>query len=79
MSQSRRSQSLPPNLPPRLVRRIEAASYLGIGATLFDQLVKEGKAPAPKMLESVKLWDIKQLDALVDDLPTRDAANPWDA
>lgn len=62
--------SLPANLPPRLLNRKEAAEYVSVSATLFDQLVAAGRMPAPKRLTDRRLaWDRYELDAAIDDLP----------
>ena len=34
--------------PPRGLNREEAARYVGIGTSLFDRLVEEGRMPKPK-------------------------------
>lgn len=71
-----------PPLPlmPRLVARAMAASYVGIGVTKFDELVKAGRLPRPKKIDARRLWDVRELDAAVDDLPVdgEPAQNPWD-
>lgn len=66
--------------PPRLVSREAAAAYVGIGATKFDELVQSNRMPKPKRIDARKLWDLRQLDAAVDDLPVdgETAHNPWD-
>ena len=46
-----------PRPEPRLLRREDAALYAGIGATLFDRLVSEGKMPQPVRIEGRVLWD----------------------
>lgn len=61
-------------LTPRLLRREDAASYLSVSAGTFDRLVKEGKLPAPKLLDAIKRWDRFDLDARADDLSYGGAA-----
>lgn len=67
-------------LPPRGLSREEAARYVGISATKFDQLVADGRMPAPKRIDARKVWDRMSLDlafsALPDDEPVDE--NPWD-
>jgi predicted DNA-binding transcriptional regulator AlpA len=65
--------------PRRGLRREEAAIYIGISPTKFDQLVREGRMPQPKTIESVRVWDMRQLDLKFDALPGGDAdeTNPW--
>ncbi|RUW19318.1 hypothetical protein EOA34_29930, partial [Mesorhizobium sp. M4B.F.Ca.ET.013.02.1.1] len=43
---------LPSSLPPRGLSRLEAAAYIGVSASLFDQLVKDGRMPKPKRINS---------------------------
>jgi predicted DNA-binding transcriptional regulator AlpA len=75
-----RSEILPPSLPPRGLSRAESAAYIGVSPSLFDELVKDGRMPAPKRINSRTVWDRKKLDvafdAILDDESR--AANPWD-
>ena len=71
---------------PRGLSRLEAAEYLGIGTTKFDEGVAAGKIPKPKtggFLGVRKVWDIRALDLAFEALPDAggedDGANPWDA
>ncbi len=57
-------------LVPRGLCRDEAAAYLGIGTTLFDDLVKEGLMPAAKKLKGASRWDRLAIDAAFENLPT---------
>jgi predicted DNA-binding transcriptional regulator AlpA len=51
----------------------------GISPSLFDTLVKDGRMPAPKRINSRTVWDRLQLDEAFTALPSNDAAvNPWD-
>jgi predicted DNA-binding transcriptional regulator AlpA len=54
--------SLPLSLPPRGLSRIQAAEYIGVGTSKFDELVAEGKMPRPKKIGSRTVWDRLQLD-----------------
>ena len=58
----RRHQDLPLSLPPRGLSREVASRYIGISVTKFDQLVQEGRMPAPKRIDGRKLWDRDALD-----------------
>lgn len=64
---------------PRLLRRERAAQYLDISPGSFDKLVREGAIPAPKILESFKVWDRTDLDALADTLPYHGAESAADS
>jgi hypothetical protein len=54
---------------PRGMSRDEAARYVGIGVTLFDQMVLDGRMPGPKIINSRKVWDRLDLDAAFRELP----------
>jgi len=63
-------------IPPRGLSREEAAMYLGISATKFDELVRDGRMPSPKRIDGRKIWDVHQLDLAFEDLPIE--PNSWD-
>jgi predicted DNA-binding transcriptional regulator AlpA len=65
-------------VPRRALSREEAATYVGIGTTKFDQLVKERRMPKPFKIDGRVLWDIRRLDDALDDLVNASAQNPWD-
>jgi hypothetical protein len=68
------------SLPRRGLSREEAAMYLGIGATVFDEMRASGQIDAPRIIKGRKLWDIRDLDVAFDSLPREDAPNvAWDA
>ncbi|MEE1658346.1 XRE family transcriptional regulator [Microvirga sp. CF3062] len=48
------------------MRREEAAHYLGVSPTKFDQLVADGRMPQPFRLDGCVLWDVRRLDAAID-------------
>ena len=58
--------------PPRGLSREEAARYVGVGPTLFDEMVADGRMPRPKRANSRVLWDRIALDAAFSDLPGDD-------
>ncbi|MDX2307102.1 MAG: hypothetical protein NW216_02570 [Hyphomicrobium sp.] len=60
---------LPPSLPPRGLAREEAAAYLGLGATLFDQMVRDGRMPRPRVANARRVWDRLELDSAFAALP----------
>ena len=66
-------------IPRRCLSRQEAARYVGISVTLFDELVDERAMPKPFEIRSRKLWDIRALDAAIDALADQAAqASEWD-
>jgi predicted DNA-binding transcriptional regulator AlpA len=54
---------------PRGLSRTEAATYVGVGTTLFDGMVADGRMPRPKRINSRKAWDRFALDAAFASLP----------
>jgi hypothetical protein len=55
--------------PRRGLSRVEAAIYIGISASKFDELVCDGRMPGPKRVDGRKLWDMHALDLAFDSLP----------
>jgi predicted DNA-binding transcriptional regulator AlpA len=60
---------------PRGLCRDEAARYVGIGTTLFDQMVLDGRMPQPRIINSRTVWDRLQLDDAFNELPHRGSEN----
>ncbi|MGO8313532.1 hypothetical protein ELI07_15175 [Rhizobium leguminosarum] len=54
---------------PRGLSRDEAARYVGISATKFDELVAARRMPKPKRIDGRTVWDRIALDAAFTDLP----------
>ena len=48
--------------PPRGMSRTEAAAYIGVSPSLFDEMVKDGRMPGPKRINSRNVWDRFALD-----------------
>lgn len=46
----------------RGLNRVEAAGYIGIGTTLFDELVCDGRMPKPMQIGKRKVWDARAVD-----------------
>lgn len=64
--------------PPRGMSREEAARYIGIGTTKFDEMVKDGRMPSPKRIDSRVIWDRWKLDRAFSELPEADSQNFFD-
>lgn len=72
---------LPISLVPRGLSRVLASLYVGVSTTKFDQLVREGRMPTPKRIDSRNVWDRLELDVAFAALPDTQASseiNPWD-
>ena len=68
-------------IPRRGLSREEAAMYVGISASKFDELVRDGRMPAPKRIDGRKVWDIQNLDVAFDALPSENetsGGSSWD-
>jgi len=63
-------------LPRRGLSRDEAAMYIGISAAKFDEILADGRMPAPIKIDARKVWDIRSLDLAFDDLSNK--TNSWD-
>lgn len=74
---TRSAAVLPLSLPPRGLSRGQAAAYIGVSASLFDQLIKDGRMPNPKRINGRVVWDRRQLDEKFDALDDG-GNNPWD-
>jgi hypothetical protein len=75
-----RAELLPPSLPPRGLSRMEAAAYIGVSASLFDEMVGDGRMPKPKRVNARTIWDRKKLDVAFEAIPDGESRpeNPWD-
>jgi predicted DNA-binding transcriptional regulator AlpA len=70
---------LPPSLPPRGLSRVQAAEYIGVGVTKFDEMVDDGRMPRPKRIDGRNVWDRIKLDeafAALEDQAGQ--TNEWD-
>lgn len=66
---------LPPSLPPRGLSRGQAAAYVGVSPSLFDMLIKDGRMPGPKRINSRVVWDRLKLDDAFEALADVDDAS----
>jgi helix-turn-helix protein len=68
-------------IPRRGLSRVEAATYLGISPSKFDELRKDGRIGPAKCLDGRKLFAIEMLDEFFDALPdeNHDAVEDWTA
>jgi hypothetical protein len=57
--------------PPRGMSREEAARYIGVGATKFDEMVSDRRLPRPKRVDGRVIWDRLRLDARFPTCPRK--------
>lgn len=64
---------------PRGMRRDDAAAYLGISTSKFDDWVARHLMPAPKRQDGVVVWDRYRLDQAFESLPdeTSEPGDSW--
>lgn len=70
---------LPQSLAPRGLSRVQAAEYIGVGVTKFDELVVDGRMPRPKRIDGRTVWDRIRVDeafAALDEVGG--GSNEWD-
>ena len=74
----KRKDALPLSVPKRGLSRPEAAEYVGVSPSKFDQLVADGRMPKPKRIDGRVVWDRLQLDIAFAALPDdNDRETPW--
>jgi predicted DNA-binding transcriptional regulator AlpA len=56
----------------------EAATYIGVSSSFFDELVKSGTMPKPIRIKTRTVWDVHRLDQSFEELSSP-KDNPWDA
>ncbi len=75
-----RDDVLPKSLAPRGLSRIQAAAYIGVSPSLFDEMVKDGRMPKATRINARTVWNRMKLDeafaALSDG--NKDGDDPWD-
>jgi hypothetical protein len=73
------SQRIERPIPRRGLSRVEAAMYIGVSASKFDELVRDGRIGPAKILDGRKLFAIETLDEFFDALPEErpDKAEDW--
>lgn len=62
---------------PRGLRRDAAADWVGVSASKFDEMVKDGRMPKPKRVDGCVVWDRYRLDAAFEALPDQGSESEW--
>lgn len=59
---------------------MQAAAYIGVSPSLFDELVKDGRMPAPTRINARAIWDRLKLDEAFAGLSDAEpnGRDPWD-
>lgn len=68
-------------MTPRGLNRSESAEYIGVGTTLWDELVADGKMPKPKQIKARRVWDRFEIDVAFTELHTTESFaedSSWD-
>jgi predicted DNA-binding transcriptional regulator AlpA len=55
-------------LPPRGLSRDDAAAYIGVSGSKFDELVADGRMPKPVRIDRRVIWDRRAVDQAFDAL-----------
>jgi predicted DNA-binding transcriptional regulator AlpA len=64
---------------PRGLRREDAARYVGVSPSKFDEWVKDRRMPQPFRADGCVLWDVRDLDDAFEELKAgATAASDWD-
>lgn len=74
---------LPESLAPRGLDRHQAAAYLGVSVTKFDEMRTDGRVSPPKRVDGRIVFDLRRLDKDFENLPDAEtipiaAASPFD-
>ncbi len=75
---TRPADILPVSCPPCGLSRVQSAVFIGVGTTKFDEMVKDGRMPAPKRIDDRNVWGRQALEEAFAALPSDEDANPWD-
>jgi predicted DNA-binding transcriptional regulator AlpA len=61
--------------------RAEAAEYIGVSTSLFEEMVADGRMPPPKQINSRKVWMRQKIEKAFAELPDagqdKDSSSPW--
>tara|TARA_E500000331_G_C17219398_1_gene697351 strand:+ start:1295 stop:1498 length:204 start_codon:yes stop_codon:yes gene_type:complete len=66
-------------MPRRGLSKPEAAKYVGVGVTKFEDLVASKRMPSPRLADTKLIWDVRELDDFFDRLPVKggNQRNVW--
>ena len=55
--------------PRRGLTLLEAAVYVRVTPNKFTALMDAGRMPQPRMIDDVRVWDVRELDIYFEALP----------
>ena len=70
------------SLSRRGLSRVQAAEYIGVGVTKFDEMVSDGRMPKPKKIDGRVVWDRVLLDEkfeALEDQSSTPKPRKWDS
>jgi len=80
MSLGRSKPEIAARLPIRRgISEAEAALYVGIGVSKFQEMVRDHRMPRPYLIDRRKVWDFDDLDAAFKSLPREGDDAPSDS
>ncbi len=74
------NSALSANYIPLGLNHEEAAQHIGVGKTLFNEMVADGRMPPPKCINSRRVWSRISIEHAFSELPEDGAdstSNPW--
>lgn len=69
------TRSTATEVPRRGLDLLEAAVYVRVSPNKFTALMDAGRMPQPRIIDGVRVWDVRELDIYFDALP-RDQRTP---
>ena len=69
---------LPLTLSPRGLRRVEAAAYVGVSPSLFDEMVRSKIMPKPLRFGGRVIWDRQAIDRAFANFTMEHEEDPGD-
>lgn len=72
-----RDDVLPKSLAPRGLSRVQAAAYIGVSPSLFDEMVKDARMPKAMRINARTVWDRVKLDEAFAALSDESNDDPW--
>jgi hypothetical protein len=67
-----------PQIEPRGLSRLEAARYLGISPSKFDEMRRDGRVGPARLIDGRKVWDVRDLNVAFEALPLESNENAED-